>query len=323
MRFSRLGVLALLTLTVLLSTNCSYYNRILSRKSLVDGSEAYKARKFQAAEDLFRQAVARDPEGKTLEGKTAQLFLARTLHSEYIGNRQNGKEKAEQAIAEYKKALVVDKNDQASYKAIASLYENIQNQDEWQKWVNERAGNTQIEPQFRAEALTSLAARQNTCANEVTDTEKTKKTVKKDGKDVFEFVKPESNEDFERLKVCVAEGNKLISEAVSLEPESVKSARNLNVKALSDDELKKNNDLIKIFESARSYKASLVGQAMRLAEMDGRTADRDKLKTEADQAKAQFVELSDINKSLQNEIEARIAAKLEEENANSNSDTKK
>ena len=92
----------------------------MSRKNLVDGSHAYKERKFDVAEDLFRRAAERDPDGETVEGRTAQLFLARTLHSQYIGNRQDPT-KAEEAIKEYKKALAVDKNDQSSYKAVASL----------------------------------------------------------------------------------------------------------------------------------------------------------------------------------------------------------
>ena len=118
MRFSRLGIFVLLILAVFLSTNCSYYSRVMSRKNLVDGSLAYKERKFDVAEELFRKAAARDPEGKTLEGRTAQIFLARTLHSKFIGNKAD-KSIAVQAITEYKKALNVDKNDQSSYKAIA------------------------------------------------------------------------------------------------------------------------------------------------------------------------------------------------------------
>src|SRR2546423_4565557 len=134
MRFSRLGMFALLISTVLIGANCSFYNRIIARKNLVDGSKAYKDRKFQEAEQLFRDAVARDPNGTTIEGKTAQLFLARTLHSEYIGNRQD-RTKADEAIREYKKALAFDINDQSSYKAIASLYENLQQNDDWLTWV--------------------------------------------------------------------------------------------------------------------------------------------------------------------------------------------
>ena len=317
MRFSRIGVIALIAISVLFSTNCSYYDRILSRKNLVDGSHAYKERKFQVAEELFRKAAARDPDGSTVEGRTAQLFLARTLHSEFIGNRQD-KSKAEEAIGEYKKALAVDKNDQSSYKAIASLYENLQRNDDWQKWVNDRANNPEILPQHRAEALVSLAAKQNTCASEVTDTEKTKKTIKKDGKDVFQFVKPEDPAELDRLKGCVDTGNQLIGQALALEPESVKNAKNLNPKTMTDEELKSASDLLKVFESARSYNASLKVQAMRLAEMEGRTADRDQLKEQADEAKARFTELSEVNRAIQSEMDARKVAAEEAANANAN-----
>ncbi len=321
MRFSRLSIFLLLALAVFTTTNCSYYNRIMSQKNLVDGSQAYRERKFADAEQLFRTATARDPQGATFEGKTAQVFLARTLHSQYIGDRLN-KAKAEEAIGEYKKALALNPNDQSSYKAVASLHENLQQTEEWKKWVAERSANAQIEPQFRAEALTSLAARQNTCANEVTDTEKTKKTVKKDGKDAFQFIKPESDEDFEKLKGCVAEGTNLIAKASGLETDTVKNAASLDIKNLPNDMLKKNQDLIKIFESARSYKASLTIQAMRLAEMEGREDDKNRLKAEADQSRASFIELSTVNKNIQSEIDSRKAAVEEAANANANTNKK-
>ncbi|HYJ92826.1 MAG TPA: hypothetical protein VEV84_16060 [Pyrinomonadaceae bacterium] len=318
MRFSRLGIVALIFSTVLIGANCSFYNRVLARKNLVDGSKAYKDRKFQEAEDLFRQAVSRDPEGSTVEGRTAQLFLARTLHSEYIGDRQKSN-KAEDAIKEYKKALAVDPNDQSSYKAVASLLENLQRNDEWLTWVTERANNQNIRPENRAEALVSLGAKKNTCANDITDTEKTKKTVTQNGKQVFQFVKPENSEDLNTLKGCINDGKNFIDQALSLEgPANVEGLKNIDVKAASDDDLKKRADLLRVFESARSYKASLLIQEMRLAEMEGRTPDRDRLKAEADAAKNHFLELSDIVKSIQDEIDARTAAKEAAESANAN-----
>jgi hypothetical protein len=60
----------------------------------------------------------------------------------------------------------------------------------------------------------------------------------------------------------------------------------------------------------------LIIQSSRLAEMEGRTADRDRLKEEADKARADFVALSETSKALQTEIEKRVAAKEEEANAN-------
>lgn len=317
MRFSRLGALFLLTVGVLATANCTYYNRILSRKDLVDGSVAYRERKFAEAERLFRKAVSRDPNGSTLEGRTAQVFLARTLHSEFIGNRQD-KAKALEAIEAYQKALQMNPNDQSSYKAVASLYENLQMNDEWQKWVTERANNPSIEPQYRAEALTTLASKQNSCASEITETDAVKKKVKRDGKDVFEFIKPANAEDFERLKTCVNTGLELIDKALQFEPDSVKNAKSANLKAMTDEQLRQFLDLVKTFESANSYKASLLIQKMRLAEMEGNTADRDRLKAESDKYREHYAELGEVNRNIELELKARQEAAAAANNANAN-----
>jgi len=298
----------------------------MARKDLVDGAEAYKGRKFPQAEDLFRKAVSRDPSGQTKEGQTAQLFLARTLHSEFIGDRSKTN-LAESAIAEYKKALAMNPNDQSSYKAIASLFENLQKSDEWLQWVTDRSNNTSIPPEQRAEALTSLAAKKNTCANDISDTEATKKTITKDGKQAFQFVKPANQADYDSMKKCIEEGTVLIDQAIALEPADVKNAANFNVKGASDEELSKKIDVFKVFESARSYKTSLLFQAMRLAEMDNRIPDRDRLKAEADAARQAFLALSDVVKKIQQEIDDRTAAKEEasnrnKTNSNSNSNAK-
>ena len=306
MRFSRFGVIVLLSFTVLAGTNCTYYNRVMARKDLVDGSNAYKDRKFPEAQRLFRSAVARDPNGQFVEGQTAQLFLARTLHSQYIGNRQD-RQLAEQAIAEYKKALELNPNDQSSYKAIASLYENLQMTDQWLQWVTARSTNTTIPPEQRAEALTSLAAKKNSCANDLTDTEQTKKTITKDGKPAFQFVKPENPQDYSTLSACIQEGTTLIDQAIALETPQVKNAASFDIKGATDAQLKEMQDLLKVFESARSYKASLLIQKMRLAEMEGNTAERDRLKDEAEKAREEFLALSDVVKKIQTEIDERKA----------------
>lgn len=322
MRFSRLGVIVLLSLTVLVGSNCSYYNRVMARKNLVDGSNAYKNRKFPEAEQLFRDAVKRDPKGEYIEGKTAQLFLARTLHSEFIGNRSK-KATAEEAISEYQKALALNPNDQSSYKAIASLFENLQKTDEWLDWVTKRSQNTSIPPEQRAEALTSLAAKKNTCANDITDTEQTKKTVTgKDGKKEFQFVKPAKPEDYESLTKCIQEGTALIDQAVATENNDVKTAKSLNIKAIPDDQLKAKMDFLKVYESARSYKASLMVQAMRLAEMDGKAEDAARLKTEAEASRQNFLEISDVVKKIQAEIDERTAAKEAQDKANKSENKK-
>lgn len=282
MRFSRLGILSLILLTVLVGANCSFYNQVLARKDLVDGGKAYKDRKFQEAEELFRSAIARDPQGQTKEGKTAQLFLARTLHSEYIGKRDNSA-KAEDAIKEYRRVLAEDVKDQSSFNAVANLLENLNRDDEWLKWVTDRANNEQVPPEQRAEALTKLTAKKYSCANEISDTEAVKKTVKgKDGKDVFQFSKPEDPQAFETLKQCVQEGTELINRAEKLDTNS---------------------------DAVWSYKANMLVQQMRVAEMDGNAQQKEAFKADAEKAKERFTELSKIRKEKEEAIEAEKKAK--------------
>jgi len=418
MRISRVGILILISLTVLIGANCAYYNRIAARKNLVDGAKAYKDKKFKEAEELFRDAVSRDPDGTTEEGRTAQLFLARTIHSQYVGSRNpllgesdflgenrlgltkklwakadplsqylfdqltpdtkglyeeynsrnpsssdlkgikekddflkrflsglanelnklmsagqsiydearfskvtlseftkqrmaenptgealtrlnrllledaypneiSKKPKAEDAIEAYKKVLAKKIDDNASFKAVANLYENLGKDDEWLKWVTDRANNTNVPPEQRAEALTSLAARKYGCANEISDTPE----VKKEAGDVYRFTKPANAEDFEKLKQCTEEGMTLIDQALKLDAQA----------GIESD-------------STGSYKANLLVQKMRIAEMEGRTADRDALKKEAEAAKDKFTELAAAAKKKKDEEEA----KKEAANANAN-----
>jgi len=282
MRFSRVGILVLISLTVLIGTNCSYFNRILARKHLVDGANAYKERKFPEAETLFRSAAASDPEGSTLESTTAQLFLARTLHSMFISARER-KDLAESAITEYKKVLAKDPDDQSSFKAVANLLENLGRQDEWLKWVTDRTNNEQVPPAQRAEALTSLAAKQYSCANEISDAEPVKKTVVKAGKPEFVFTKPEDPKAFEELKQCTEKGLEIITRAVKLDNNS---------------------------DSVWSYNANLLVQKARIAEMEGNTEEKDRVKAEASKAKERFTELATEKKRKEDaELERQKAEK--------------
>jgi hypothetical protein len=424
MRISRVGILILISLTVLIGTNCAYYNRIIARKNLVDGAKAYKDKKFKEAEQLFRDAVERDPEGTTEEGRTAQLFLARTIHSQYVGNRNSSlgdsdflgeyrldlakklwakgdpvseylfghltpetqqlyqdynsldpsssdleglkkksdflkrfisglasdlnkvitggqsiydegrfakvtlseftkkfmaenpnptgealtrlnrllledaypneiskKPKAEDAIDAYKKVLAKKIDDNASFKAVANLLENLGKEDEWLKWVTERANNQQVPPEQRAEAFTSLAARKYSCANEISDVPALKSETTRGSERVYTFKKPENPEDFEKLKQCTEEGLALINKALELNKQAGVES-----------------------DSTWSYKANLLVQKMRIADMEGKGAERDALKKEAQVAKDKFTELAAEKKKKSDEEEAKKKAQAEAAN---------
>ncbi len=286
MRISRVGILLLILTTVLVGTNCNYYGKIMSRRDLVDGAEAYKKKEYDRAEELFRDAISRDPEGKSLEGKTAQLFLARTLHSRFISNRDD-KPSAMAAIEQYRRVLAEDPSEQSSFNAVANLYETMKMENEWNQWVTERANNEQVEPVSRAEAYVKLAARQYTCANNISDVEPVKKTIIEDGKPVFKFTKPEDPTEFEKLKQCADKGYELADKATQLNPES---------------------------DSAWSYKANLLQQKARIAEMEDVSGEEiEKIKAQAEQARDKFSELAEAKRKKEEAEEAERNAKEEAE----------
>ena len=177
-------------------------------------------------------------------------------------------------------------NDQSSFKAVANLYENLGMQSEWEAWVTERANNGQVcLAKTEPKRLVSLASKQYSCANDISDQPSSvKKTVVKDGKPVFEFTKPANEADFTKLKECTQKGLELANKAV---------------------ELNQNSD------SAWSYKANLLVQKMRIAEMEGNTAEKDRIKPEADAAKEKFTVLAEAKRKQKDEEEARKKAEEE------------
>lgn len=315
MRLSRVGIFIIIASFILIGTNCASYNRLVMRRNLVDGAKAYQDRKFADAEKFFRKASEIDPEGKTEEGATAKLFLARTLHSVYVGNRsaEGAKDKALEAIKLYQEVVQKNVNDQSSFNAVAGLFEVLGGQyaderekwtEEWIKWTSARAENAEVKNKYRADAYASLASKQFTCANEISDTDAVKKTVKKDGKDVYQFVKPEKPEDFEKFKQCVQKGMELIDKAIQFEDDEARNSKNVQIKPLSPSDLEKFDELVKIYGKVWSYKAGLLNQSARWAEMENRTADKDSFKAKADEARDKF--------KFYNEIERAVAAEKEE-----------
>lgn len=307
MKVSRAGIIALITVIVLSGTGCNFWNQIKARQDLVDGAKAYSDKKFEEAEALFRDAVRRDP-----SNLLGQLFLARTLHSQYAANR-NQPQKADEAVAEYRKVVPEYKAEAAKKKqardanpgdekvqkeytdtttilnssisAVANLLDTTNKPDEWKKWQTEIANDAGLPNETRAAAFTSMASKENTCANDISGVEPVRKTVKgADGKDEYQYVKPTDPKIYEELKGCIARGTELVNKALDLD---------------------KNSD------SIWSYKTSLLIQEMRVAEMDGRKEDEARLKAEADTAKAEFTRLAEIKRKAKEAEEERRKAEEE------------
>jgi hypothetical protein len=279
-------------------------------KPMTNGQSIYDESRFGQVKlsDFTKQFMAQQPTGENLV-RLNRLLLEDAYPEEIVR-----KPKPEEAVEAYQKAVGGNINDQSSFKAVSNLYESLRKDEEWLKWTTERANNERVKPEYRADAYTSLVAKKYSCANEISDVEAVKKTVKKDGKDVFQFVKPENPQDLEKFKQCVQEGNELIDKAVALETDRIKQTKDVDPKPMTPAQMNELNELVKIFEAVWSYKASMLSQNMRLADMEGRTADKDNFKMQSEAARSRFVELNNVEKKLEAEKEAR--RKAEDPSAN-------
>ncbi|MBC7797980.1 MAG: hypothetical protein H7Z37_13995 [Pyrinomonadaceae bacterium] len=282
MNFFQMRTLLVLILAAASLTGCSLVNKVRARNELDDGANAYKERKFPEAEIHFQRAMDLDP-GQRL----TELFLARTLHQQYLAQRENNdnKIKGEKAIELYKQILTVKPDDKASGDAVTNLVFNLKGAEARDEWLRQRASDANVPAEFRADAYTALASSQYTCANEITEADDVKKTVEQsENNAVYVFKKPANNDDYVKAKDCAAKGTELINQALALNQNS---------------------------DSTWSYKASLLAQQARIAEMDNNKPEKERLMSESGQAKDKFLELSAEKAKKKAEEEERKKAEAE------------
>ena len=116
---------------MLATTGC---NKLVARDQLNKGVQAYKANRFEQAENFFKNAIAKDP-----DLAVAKLYLATACFSQYVpgGDSPENKQKADCAIQQYKSVLDASPNQQTkvlSIKGLASIYFSMKNFDEAKKW---------------------------------------------------------------------------------------------------------------------------------------------------------------------------------------------
>ena len=133
----------------------------------------------------------------------------------------------------------------------------MKNDEKVQEMLIQRANLTTAAPERRAEAYTILASKQWQCASDITEQKENKTTENRPDKVLVHYKKPANQADFDKARCCVTEGLRLANEAVGLDANSA---------------------------NAWSYKANLLREASKLAEMEGNQqakADYDKQHGEA------------------------------------------
>jgi tetratricopeptide (TPR) repeat protein len=249
MKLSRISIVAMLFVVASTSAGCGVINRIRAKNALNEGARAYKEGKFAEAEQKFREAYEFDP-----SQKNAPLFIARSVQQQYKPgvDAPENKAKGQAAIDAYQEILKNEPENEDAYNAIVFIYRQMRNEDKERELLVQRANLQSAPPEKRAVAYTILASKQWQCAYDITEQKENKETVTQPGRVLVKYKKPANQADFDKARGCVTEGLKLAEQAISLDPNNPNSW---------------------------SYKANLLREMSKLAEMEGNAeskADYDK-----------------------------------------------
>lgn len=273
-----LAILVVATALVVSTSGCSVVNKIRAKNQLNEAARAYHDGHFEEAEGYSRRAHELDP-----ENKTALLFIARTIHAQFKPGVQAPENlaKAKQAIEAYQQVLEKDPKSEEAYKAIAYLYGATKDTEKLRAWISGRATDTSLPPEKRAEAFIVLASQDWDCSFKITELPSNQTKTLVNSKMTIAYKKPANQKDFDAAQACMKRGLEEVENAIKLDPNS---------------------------EPAWSYKTNLLIEAVRLAEMDGKTDDKAQLEKQREQAQKRTTELSQINQKKKEEEEAKKAA---------------
>jgi tetratricopeptide (TPR) repeat protein len=271
-------VIVALAILVVSTSGCSLVNRIRAKNQLNEAARAYHDGHFEEAEGYSRRALELDP-----DSKTAPLFIARTIHAQYKPGVQAPENlaKANEAIKAYQMVLERNPKSDEAYKAIAYLYGATKDTEKLRAWISARANDTSLPPEKRAEGFIVLASQDWDCSFKITELPSNQTKTLVNNKLTIAYKKPQNQKDFDTAQACMKRGLEEVDNAVKLDPNS---------------------------EPAWSYKTNLLIEAVRLAEMDGKTDQKAQLEKQREEAQKRTTELNQINQKKKEEEEAKKAA---------------
>ena len=210
-----------------------------ARRELNLGARAYRDGRFAEAEQHFRRVLELDP-----TQKNAPIFIARAVQQQYKPGVQTPENIAagERAVAAYQDILAKDPANDDAYRAIVYLYGQMKNEDKVNELLLWRANDFSAPNEKRAEAFVILASKQWQCSYDVTEQKENKTTESVPDKVVIHYKMPADAGDFIRARQCMTEGLQLVEQAITLAPKN---------------------------PNAWSYKANLLREGAKLAEMEG------------------------------------------------------
>jgi tetratricopeptide (TPR) repeat protein len=271
--WSRIGATAILGLFVAASAGCTLANKIRAKNELNETAKSYKDGRFEDAEQHAKKALALDP-----SNPTAPIFIARVIHQQYKPgvDQPENVQRAKDAIEAYQVVLQKDPNNEEAYKAISVLYAAIKDEQNLRSWIMKRASDPNQSQEKRAEAYAILAGKDWDCSYKVTELPDIKSTSTEGGTPKVTYKKPEQKE-FDNIQKCVVRGLEEADTAIKFDANS---------------------------ESGWSYKANLLLEAAKQAEMDGKPDQKATYEKQAKTAQERAGQLSEERRKKEEAAEA-------------------
>ncbi|HYW74135.1 MAG TPA: hypothetical protein VE961_24135 [Pyrinomonadaceae bacterium] len=272
--WSRISATAILGLFVAATAGCSLVNKIRAKNELNETARTYKAGQFEEAEQHAKRALYLDP-----NNPTAPIFIARVIHQQYKPgvDQPDNIQRAKDAIEAYQAVLQRDPNNEEAYKAISVLYAAIKDEQNLRAWIMKRANDSSQPSEKRAEAYAILAGKDWDCSYKVTELPDIKTTSTDGGKATVTYKKPKEQKDFDNIQKCVTRGLEEADTAIKYDANS---------------------------ESGWSYKANLLLEAAKQAEMDGKADQKATFEKQAKTAQDRAGQLSDERRKKEEAADA-------------------
>lgn len=258
------------------TSGCGFVNGLRAKSALNDGARAYKSADFKQAEAEFRRALELNP-----DQDNARMYLARSIERQYKPTGVNTPEndrKAQEALAAYRDILQRDSGNDAAYSGVTRLLGYLKQTDEQRQFVTQRANQESLANDKRSEAFIFLASKKWRCANDINEQPTSKQTVQRDGKTMIEFKKPANETDFQQAQQCATEGLSFAERAVSLDPTN---------------------------ELAWSFKANLLLERAKIAQMEGNAQAKADFERQADEARQKNEQLTEQKRQKKEAEEQR------------------
>ncbi len=263
-----LGTIALLA-PVQAQTPASSPTAIESQvnQELDEAARMFRQGNYVEAQAHSERALLIDP-----QNKKAAMYVARTIHAQFKpGNlTPENVAKAREAIVAYQRVFDSTPGQEEVYKAVAYLYNAIKDDERFRAWILQRAGDVSASNEKRAEAFVVLASRDWDSSFAITELPSNKITTIKGDKAYVTYRLPKERTVFERAQEYANRALEMVNIAIMLAPEN---------------------------ESAWSYKANILLELEKLAEMSGQPQQKRDLHRQYEEALAETTRLSKRSQS--------------------------